>query len=271
MSQVEELSEAPDPYELIDAMNWSSLKLLHASPKLYQWRRKHPQPERRHFQAGTVTHCAILEPNELERRFDVYPKARNAKHKEYQEWMASHPGVTAVLQADLDAALWIRDSVHSNRDAHRLLTGGRAEETIQWLSPAGLKCKARLDYVRPTGVVEIKTTQDITPRRFYSQSASLLYHGQGAFYHDGATESRAIVADAEYPYTIAIEKEPPYDVGVFQMIPEDLERGQELYRYLLNKYNECTSADWWPGKVPSIERSGLPQWASRGEQEEEFE
>ena len=170
----------------------------------------------------------------------------------------------------MDQALGIRDAVHRNRDAHRLLTGGRSEETITWMDPSGIQCKARLDYVRPDGVVELKSTRDIGEREFIKQACQLLYHGQGAFYHDGAAESRATVP-IEYPYIIAVEKEPPHDCGVYQLTPEWMEAGRGLYQHLLQQYSDCLAADWWPGKVPSIARPGLPSWAARGEEQEAFE
>jgi exodeoxyribonuclease VIII len=260
-----------DDYDAIEAMNWSSLKLLHTSPLYYRHRLAEPQPEKRHFVQGTADHCAVLEPEFLEQRFGVYDGTHDKRHNAYKEWVAEHTGLKPLKQKEMDQALGIREAVHRNRDAHRLLTGGRAEETITWLDPSGIKCKARLDYVRPNAVVELKSTRDIGQREFVKQACQLLYHGQAAWYHYGAIEARAIITESEYPYVIAVEKEPPYDCGVYHLTPEWIEAGAELVRSLLKKYSDCMAADWWPGKVPAIAYPGLPSWAARGEEQEAFE
>lgn len=253
--------EERDAYDAIRAMNWSTLKHMWTSPKECQFRMT-TATDSEAFTFGRAGHMCVLEPERFERSFGVYDGTFDKRHKAFQAWFAEHPGLTPLKPAHMDSVRRIRDAVYAHSDAAELLRGGRREEAIQWQDEAtGIACKARLDYARPDMVVELKSTKDTERRWFTNDAAKFLYHGQLAWYFDGARASRATSADSALPPIIAVEKDPPHDVAVVTPGAETIAVGRDLYRHLLTKFVECTAADWWPGKAPTPWQLDLPPWA----------
>src|SRR5262245_29847218 len=52
-------------------LNWSTLKHMAVSAKLLKWRMEHPEPETPALVLGTAIHCAVLEPQEFQKRWIV--------------------------------------------------------------------------------------------------------------------------------------------------------------------------------------------------------
>lgn len=152
--------------------------------------------------AGTAYHKAILEGlDAYERRYAVAPDEdaagpvlKTAEH--LKDWLrarelkVSGPKeelMRRVLEADPDAPVWDvvyeramrgRHEIDGDLDAHirltvatiqaspaasKLVSGGRAEVSVFW-TDGDVRYKARLDYLRPTAVVDLKTFS-LTPRR----------------------------------------------------------------------------------------------------------
>lgn len=179
---------------------------------------------------------------------------------------ASVAGVHALPAEEYELVTRCAAAVHSHHEAAGLLRGGRVEEPLVWVDEeTGLRCKGRLDFIRPDLILDLKSTRHTTIHAMARDCAARLYHGQLAFYHDGAIASRRIPADAPTPRIILVQTTEPYDVVVARLAPEDLERGRGLCRSLLRRYAECQAADWWPGLAPSLIDLPLPAWAPGGD------
>lgn len=161
-------------------------------------------------------------------------------------------------------------SVRTHPAAARLITAGRREEIVTWTDEAtGVQCKARLDFIAPMYVVDLKSTRRASIRQMWADFASYLNHGQLAMYHDGAIAAGRIPRDAERPRVLFLQTSEPFDVVPAQLTDEDLECGRALYRSLLTKYVAHQAADFWPGLAPDEIPSSLPAWAPRGDREME--
>ena len=255
-------------YADIDAMNWSTLKHMDVSPKYFQYRLRHPVPRKLAYLIGNGSHCHVLERDDFGNRYAVCDVVRNAKQTPYKEWLALNAGKEALKPAEMAAIRAMSHAVDSHPEARKLLTGGRAEEVVQWVDPiTGIKCKGRLDYIQPDKFTDYKTTRRLEQRGFEYDCADFLYHGQMAFYHDGAIAAGVLPKDAQLPHIVAVDKPPPkevqweHDVTVYVMSWEAFEAGRELYRRLLRRYVECTEAGIWPGMAPGLRELGLPRRA----------
>lgn len=251
-------------YESIAAINWSSLKHLAVSPLLYRWRLSHPKAATPAMVLGTAIHCAVLEPDKLDSRFAVYDGTRRGKA--WEEWQVDHPGVQSLKPDERERVQQASAAVLAHREAAKLLRGCRHEEPQTWTDPeTGLACKGRLDAIGPSYLLDLKTASSIeegmavAPRTFTRTAAARLYHGQLAWYHDGATLARKIQGDVP-PYVIAVESDEPFDVGCYQLTPETLAAGRALYRSLLRRLEQCLAADYWPGVAPDLMPLELPAW-----------
>lgn len=309
------------PYEEIDALNWSTLKHLHVSPRMLRWRADHPRPDTAALLRGRAIHCALFEPDRWPLAYIAQPAfgdmRRNSTKAERARWLASlandetvvaqpyfdsrkkgskaekavwvgsQPPGTTILVGDEDAArllpagvtvlpadehaLVVRcvEAIRAHPVAARMIRGGRVEEVVTWTDPTtGIACKARMDWISPRGVLDVKSTRHGTLRQIAADFAQFLYHGQLAWYHDGAIRAGVIPRDAELPQTIIVQTTEPFDVVPAHLGALDLDRGRQLYRSLLRRYVECQAAELWPGIAPDLIRLDLPSWAPSGDEEE---
>ena len=251
-------------YDYIKAVNFSTLKYLATSPLLYRWMIDHPAARKPAYVIGGAIHCAVLEPGQFDSRYAVFDGTRRGKA--WDEWQLENPGKESLKPNELASIQAAAKAVHGHRVAAGVLLGGRVEEPVTWIDSAtGLACKGRIDYIRPDCVVDLKSARDVAPRRFARAAAEYLYHGQLAWYHDGAIAAGKVPANAQPPYCVAVQSDEPYDVAVYQINLIDLDVGRQLCRDLLRKLVECAAADYWPGVAPDLLALDLPAWAPGSE------
>jgi hypothetical protein len=126
-----------------------------------------------------------------------------------------------------------------------------------------------LDCITPQRVIDLKTTKDPLPRLFARDAARYLYHGQIAWYHDGAIASGALASHAAGPpMIVAVQTVEPYDVAVYFVSEATLEAGRALVRRLIDRLAACQAADIWPGVAPEPVWLELPRWADERDEEE---
>jgi exodeoxyribonuclease VIII len=278
-------------YRAIDALNWSSLKLMAESPLMYKWRLENPRPDTAALTLGRAIHMAILEPEKFAENYAARPHGLDLRTKSGREWKETTEeyGFEILTEDQGDVIERCVASVNAHEPARALLEGTRKEETITWTDPElGVECKGRLDAIAPDRLVDLKTTRDMG--RFERDAADLLYHGQLAWYLDGAIASGKLSPDGEvyvrrryseegefdeealrHPvYMVVVETKEPYDVAALQVPPYVLEAGRTLYRELLELWVACRESDLWPGRFPAVSQFELPRWARGLEESEEF-
>src|SRR5690606_3181532 len=110
----------------------------------------------------------------------------------YKEWYAEQLSIVGnkeiISLADYNYCLLIRDKVRAHPTASVLLASGYAEQTFQFIEPiSGASCKFRPDWLNMQNgvIVDIKTTEDASPRGFARSVEKYRYHVQDAFYSDG--------------------------------------------------------------------------------------
>ena len=267
----------------IARLNWSSLKHLAISPRMLQWRLTHPLADTPALALGRAIHCLILEPQEFDARWTVAGPCGAAKKsgevcgnqgslyscgvwyckvKNHAPTSAGDlpDGIESITGEQRETAKICAEQIKAHRVASETLRGGRPEEALEWQTET-TACKGRLDFLRPDYVADLKTTCETTPREFTGQAARMQYHGQLAWYHDGAIAAGRLPADAKLPRIVTVETVEPYDVAVYQFTPEALDAGRSVYRTLLARYLECVACDYWPGHSPDLRTLDLPHWA----------
>lgn len=258
-------------YDSLRAVNWSTLRNMATSPLLYRWRLDNPQPRTAALTIGSAIHCLLLEPGKFDARYAEYDGRRAGK--DWATWQEDHPGVESLKPAEMERVVKSVEAVRAHKVATRLLAGCRHEEVTTWTdAETGLACKGRLDAIGPSYLVDLKSTRDVSHRKFSRSVSDYAIHGQLAFYGDGAVTARKLPADAEL-YVIAVQSAAPYDVGVYSMSPATVVAGRNLYRSLLHRLIQCEAAGWWPGACPDLEPLELPPWAegqSVNTEDEEF-
>jgi hypothetical protein len=205
--------------------------------------------DKKHNIEGKALHCAILEPNEFEKRFFVIddtvicgqiggakPRGTN-KYKEWkEEFMAQQAG-----RQELDFDFFIdtqnmRDTVHSIAEYRGIIDYVQKEIIVYdevGIDPdpvVKIKRKAKYDGLNPGQLIlDIKTTRN--PISDFAKN--IFWHDidrQMAWYSDIARTPKVII--------LAIEKERPYSTGLFLLKEETLQVGREKYMQLLTAYKK---------------------------------
>ncbi len=218
-----------------------------------------PYPESPAMFEGTVIHCAVLEPDEFDKRYVVFPKIdkrTKAGKEEYAALMDAADGKEELKAELYDTAMNIQKAVYGHSMASELLSGGKAEMAAFWEDErTGEPMKAKADYVGDDYIADLKTTRCASPGAFSKSCADFRYHWQAAHYMRGVEKERF--------HFIAVEKTLPYVVECYQLDEASIDLGRVQIDEALDKYRLCRDFDDWPGytgeEVSHV--IGLPSWA----------
>lgn len=83
------------------------------------------------------------------------------------------------------------------------------------------------------------------------------YAVQAAYYCDIA---EVIDGKKRRFYWVAVEKDAPYAVAVYEASDAMLDYGRREYRKAIELYKECASLDLWPAYSQQIQQLELPAW-----------
>lgn len=253
-------------YDALRGLNWSTLKHMATSALACRWAMDHADDRDTPAKLlGRAEHCATLEPAEYERRYVVRPAGMNFTTKAGKAWRDAVPEGVDILTAEQDdLCRGMAAAVRANDDARAIIEGTEHEVPLSW-SAMGVPCKGRLDMLSRRVVADLKTCRDLA--RFERDSAEMLYHGQLAWYLDGAIAAGRADDDAE-ARIIAVQSTPPHDVAVLRLGGYVTSVGRELWRKLLSDWIVCDRMGSWPGRLPGVTELDLPRWADPGAQEE---
>lgn len=256
-------------YFAADGVNWSTLKAMRDSPLAYWHAVNNPRPDALPLMLGRAVHAAVFEPETFAAEFVTWDGG-DRRGAAWAAFKAEHEGSTILKADEMALVVNMAESVRSNRVAASLIEGGEFERPVIWRDPAtGLTCKARPDGVcrERRLLLDLKTTRSIDPRRFGNECARLGYHLQMAHYAAGCLHGLGWAPQSHI--LVAVEKEPPHDVGVFEIPAANREIAAEEVAALLEQVRECRAANRWPGRFDSVQLLQLPAYVE-GELEIEF-
>lgn len=256
-------------YATIDAVNWSTLKEMGRSPLHYAHRREQARADNASLLRGRLVHTAVLEPDRLPLEWAVFDGERRAG-KAWEDFKSANTNRGIVKLDEYAEAIAIRDAVRAHPIAAQLLASGRPELTVTWTDEAtGLPCKGRADWVCDVpglvSLVDLKTTRDLDMRRFGSVAARFGYHAQLAWYLRGL---RANGVEVDVARIVAVEAEPPHDVGVFVLDDGMLYAGDEECTEMLARVKACRDSGEWRGRYEREVPLELPAWWYAQEEED---
>lgn len=245
----------------------STLDMVDRAPARYEaWLGGTDGESSEALEFGAALHSGMLEPAEYERLYVAAPDHGDQRFKENKAkraaWAAKHAGKKLLSAEDASTIAGMCRAVRAHPTAAGLLVGGEAELTLRWDDPeTGIYCKARTDYyVRDLAtVVDVKSTEDARPEPFARSVAKYGYHVQNAIYEDAFA---ALGEPIEHFVFLAIEKRPPYLIGLYELDADAIERGRARARQNLLTLRECIERGVYPGYSEEIETLSLPRWAT---------
>lgn len=251
----------------------SGLDLIHKTPAHYY--AAHLDPNRKplsdedaakFFLDGTAAHAIVLEPRMFGESYIVRPSFSRTfgTSKAAEMFDSLSNGKTVLDLATYDMLQRMRDAVYAHPVAAALLRSGRAEQTIHWTDPTtGAPCKCRPDWDSDMDyIVDLKTTDDISPSGFARSSAKYRYFVQDPFYMDGIEIATGRRRNGFV--LIAVEKKPPYQVEIYTHSEQDIELGRQQYLENLETYMECKRTGIWPAfKDRKVKTLVLPSYLTQ--------
>ena len=285
-----------EEYRGIDALNQSALKLILKSP-LHYWQ-EYVNPDRTEketpsLKIGKALHSAILEQQVIHDAPPKVDRRTKAGKETYARWQAQLPPNTIILTKDeKDRVDGMIKSLNDHPLAYSYLyppaewQQRKPELTLTWEHEYNdIPCKARLDQLnidqKITGnaiIVDLKTTTDASAHGFAKAVANYSYHVQVAFYMQAVKANFPKMQHVGFVF-IAVESQPPFTVGVYELHAHACLQGerdirQALFIYEQVQANTMFDEVYYPhynhDECVSI---GLPKWAQDqyyGDKEQPF-
>jgi exodeoxyribonuclease VIII len=120
----------------------------------------------------------------------------------------------------------------------------------------------------PSGIIpDLKSCLDASPEEFAKTIFNMDYHIQAAMYVDGL---KANNIDAKVFVFVAVEKEPPFAVGVYVLDNDYIEIGRQQYKKALQILAQCIKDNKYPAYSEDIVELKPPRWAFTKRDNEEF-
>lgn len=214
---------------------------------------------------GRAIHAAVLEPERFRAEFAWAPAGLDRRTKEGKEtWaalVAAHGAENLLSCDEFETCEAMRKRVWSRSAARTLLGGeGECELSVVW-DNAGILAKARADRMswklKGGTVVDLKSTGDASLAEFERSIFKFGYHRQAAWYLQGFQAHKIEVA---HFCIIAVEKEPPYEVGVYRITDEAINAGWQQIEPVLDVYRRCLESNEFPGYEDKVVDIGLPAY-----------
>lgn len=219
---------------------------------------------------GSAVHTHVLEMDQWDARYATAPEGIDRRTKagkaEWEAFTTAATGRTVLPKGDAELVMRMAHAVFAHPAAAMLLAlPGKAETTHMWTDAAtGLQCKCRPDWLTDDGrlMVDLKTTENASPREFARSIATWRYHVQSSWYLDGIEQATG--TRPEQFLFVCVEKKAPYAVAVYAADDEMIAAGAQTAARDLDVLATCKAANAWPGYSDQIEPISLPPWMRPG-------
>lgn len=245
----------------------SDLREFERSPRHYLTRKQNAQKEPTAEQElGKYLHMAVLETDRFTKSVIAEPVDYDGRKKRWKDWRLDHQDKEIITHDQAVKIVGMTTAILSHSTCKKILTKGRSEVCAfaEFVLGGRVLRKCKIDWLPDEGnaVVDLKTTADASPEEFSDSIGNWKYHRQAAYYLDIC---RDLGMDRQAFVFIAVEKEPPYAVALYNLDAEDIGRGRVSYINLLQKFMECQEKNDWPAYPQEIQTINLPKWFTRKE------
>lgn len=227
-----------EEYFGIDALNFSTLKAMYKSAKSFQYEKNNPTPPSQAQTFGSAVHTYLLDPEEFEKQFFLHDGKIDRRTKEGKEVVEQAGGREIV-------GMEIVECVDAIKSVLGDMSNYTKEHCVIWKDETFLK-KAKIDaYDESTGILyDIKTTTDASINAFKRVIYNYKYYAQASYYCDAILATGKQVNGFRL---VAVEKERPYEVVVFELTLDYLQYGRREVKILENKLQYAQVFNTWLG------------------------
>lgn len=256
---IHDLDETAYHSDLTTLSSTGARTLATRTPAEFRHEQINRRPDKKEFDFGHLVHKMILGKGAEICVIDADDWRTKAAREKRDA--AREAGEVPVLEKEWRRAERVVESFRLHETAAALISGGAPEVSLYWSdSWSGVRCRGRVDYLRPDAAVDVKTTQDADPRKFAKSVAEYGYHQQQAWYEDGLRECGWTGTDFVF---VVVSVVAPHLVSVCRLDDNAVDVGRALNRRSLERFAECELTGRWPGHGDQIHTVSLPAWADR--------
>lgn len=219
--------------------------------------------------AGTLAHCALLEPAEFHNRYAIGPNV----NKLTKEWKAFRErteadGMEIIDQQQHDVAHAQAAALKALPEVAELMADGEAEVSAYWedheTQGPPVLCKCRPDWVARVGqgagviLLDVKTAADASPEGFRKAVAAFEYHRQAHWYTTGFAQASGLEV-LGFVFCV-VESEYPYASACYMLSDEALRIAEKENREAVQLFRRCRAEARWPGYPAGVTVLDLPGW-----------
>jgi hypothetical protein len=248
-------------YHKSPGISKSDLDLINVSPAHYLAKGKRKRDFSPALQFGTLFHSMILEPASC--LFHVKPEGMNFAKVDGKAWKADHLDLPIITQDDYASLMGMQEAVKNNADSSPLIhCDGVAEQSLFYRDDGGFIRKCRPDWIPANRkcIVDLKSTECARADQFTKSILNFRYHVQAAWY---LRIAQGIGMDVESFIFVAVEKEPPYAVAVYELDEELLDYGRKEATRNWSAYVHAKTSGEWPSYGSGIKKIKLPEYLKR--------
>ena len=219
---------------------------------------------------GTAVHAFFLEKDKFHKDFAVKPQDLRLNTKAGKEWAQEHHN-KIIIDSELGNNLYEMEKSFMDSPAKLIYEiKGKSELSYFWNDIGLVKGKCRPDWISDDGIliVDIKTTTDASPRGFQKSISTWGYHLQLGWYLRGLQK---LGLPAEQFIFIAIEKTPPFCVGVYRADRDMINFAMKELDQLMPEIQTAMVSKEFPDYTPEIMSLGLPPWMTEKKQQLQHE
>lgn len=198
---------------------------------------------------GNALHCLVLEPKEFHNRhylFEKLERRSKAGKNYYDSYVTKAMNRQLISFEDYYKLEAMQKAIDNHPAAFKLIENAKYETSLYWTdAETGILCKCRPDIWATNYIADLKTTFDASADVFQREVFKYNYHLQAAMIHEGIKNVTGEYID-DFVF-IAIEKEPPYAIGIYQLDKDALQQGVLDFHALLHGLKLCQESGQWPG------------------------
>lgn len=250
---IEGLTE--EKYNALPGVRSSHLGRLLKSPRHYKYSLTAPGPKTEALEFGAKFHMAVLERDRFLKTYKVMPDFGNQTYKANKEakaaWLSDQPKdqffITEKESEQIKGmveSLMLKESftklvAHEDMQTELTMTG-------EFLSRP-VKIRADAISIKNKVIIDLKTTVSARPESFRYSVKDYGYDVQAAYYILVASIATKTNIREWSHYTVAVEKEAPYENQVFSYTEDAIATGLKKIGIAFGLLDECEKSNNWYG------------------------